>query len=361
MINLEDHIYDLNRRNNPHRKTAVSFSFLGKLNPINQQELQIGKQYLKKLLIESQKQISISESPLIIGLAESGIIPSALMHQVAREWDIQAHWLCSTRREVAGVHFSESHSHQPDHVLPLYQHQPSEIWFVEDEITTGKTILNLILKLCPLLKVNSIRLFAFLDSRTPKETAHFQSTLTQHHIRCCTQSLLQSEKINKDIFKLKTTDIKSSLLQQQAVSKTVNSQVNYYSRDWHYPEQRAALNAQLNPISNLPTHLTGCLLAVGEVMDLALRLLQVNPGLLMQHVTLSPWEIDRVKIFNYLEANKYHIYNYKQLRSHIYILSDPLDRDVEWKITKLLEQQGLTVKSLSLDPVHTENQYAVIK
>ena len=48
MINLEDHIYHLNRRNNPHRKTAVSFSFLGKLNPINQQELQIGKQYLKK-------------------------------------------------------------------------------------------------------------------------------------------------------------------------------------------------------------------------------------------------------------------------------------------------------------------------
>ncbi len=151
------------------------------------------------------------------------------------------------------------------------------------------------------------------------------------------------------------------MCQEQGISKTVNSQINYHSCDWHCPEQRAALNAQLNLISNLPTHLTGCLLAVGEVMDLALRLLQVNPGLLMQHVTLSPWKIDRVKIFNYLEANKYHIYNYKQLRSHIYILSDPLDRDVEWKITELLEQQGLTVKSLSLDPVHTENQYAAIK
>lgn len=240
------------------------------------------------------------------------------MHQVAREREIEAHWLCSTRREVAGIHFSESHSHQPDHVLPLCQYQPTEIWFVEDEITTGKTILNLILKLCPLLKVNSIRLFAFLDSRTSVETAHFQNTLTQHNIRCCTQSLLQREKTSKDTSnKLETTDTQSCLCQQQVDSKTINSQINYYNRDWHCPEKRAALNAQLNSNSNsnsnLPTHLTGCLLAVGEVMDLALRLLQVNPGLLMQHVTLSPWEIDRVKIFNYLKANNYHIYNYKQL------------------------------------------------
>ena len=314
MINLENHIDHLTRRNNPHRKTAASFSFLGKLKPINQQELQVGKQYLQKLLTDSQRGCPISKFPLIIGLAESGIIPSALMHQVAREEDIQAHWLCSTRRDVAGVHFRESHSHQPDHVLPLYQHQPTEIWFVEDEITTGKTVLNLILKLCPLLKVNSIRLFAFLDTRTPDETAHFQNTLTQHHIRCCTQSLIKSEKTSKDTSTSNTTDTESYVCEQQNINTIARSQINYYEQGWHCPEHRAALNAQLNSISNLPTHLKGCLLAVGEVMDLALRFLQVNPGLLMQHVTLSPWEIDRVKIFNYLEADKFHIYNYKQLR-----------------------------------------------
>ena len=361
MINFKDHIYHLTRRNNPRRQTAVSFSFLGKLNPINRQQLQIGKQYLQKMLLDSQKQIPISESPLIIGLAESGIIPSALMHQIARERDIQARLVCSTRRDVGGVHFRESHSHQPDHVLPLYQHQPTEIWFVEDEITTGKTILNLILKLCPLLKVNSIRLFAFLDTRTQEETAHFYNTLNLHGIQCFTQSLIRSEKANEDTSKSKTVNTQSYLCQPKSTNTTASSQADYPNDDWHYPEQRAALNAQLNPISNLPTHLTGCLLAVGEVMDLALRLLQVNPGLLMQHITLSPWEIDRIGIFNYLEADKFHIYNYKQLRSHIYILSDPLDRDVEWKITKLLEQQGFTVKSLSLDPIHTENQYAAIK
>lgn len=67
MINFEDRIYHLTRRNNPHRKTAVSFSFLGKLNPINQQELQVGKQYLQKLLRDSQRQSPVSKSPLIVG------------------------------------------------------------------------------------------------------------------------------------------------------------------------------------------------------------------------------------------------------------------------------------------------------
>lgn len=361
MINFKDSVYYLTRRNNPCRQTAVSFSFLGKLNPISRQQLQVGKQYLQKMLLDSKKQSSISKSPLIIGLAESGIIPSALMHQIAREEDIQAHWVCSTRRDVSGIYFSESHSHQPDHVLPLYQYQPTEIWLVEDEITTGKTILNLILKLCPLLKVNSIRLFAFLDTRTQEETAYFLNTLNLHGIQCFTQSLIHSEKASKGISKSKTMNTKSYSRQLQSTNTTGSSQADYSNDDWHYPEQRAALNAQLNPVSNLPTHLTGCLLAIGEVVDLALRLLQFNPGLLMQHVTLSPWEIDGVKIFNYLKADKFHIYNYKQLQSHIYILSDPLERDIECKIAKLLQQQGLTVKSLSLNPVRTENQYAAIK
>lgn len=363
MIDLEEHIYYLKRRNNPHRKTAVSFSFLGKLNPINQQKLLVGKKYLQKLLVKSLRQSPVSKRPIIIGLAESAIIPSALMHQVARELEIEAHWLCSTRRVTSGIHFSESHSHQPNHVLPLCQHQPTEVWFVEDEITTGKTILNLILKLSPLLKVNSIRLFAFLDSRTPEETAYFQSTLAKHYIQYSTQTLVQIEKTSQDIFKLETTDAKFYSCQySQVTNKTINSAINYHGdRDWHYPEQRPALNAQLNTRLNLPTHLKGCLLAVGEVIDLAFRLLQVNPALFLQHITLSPWEIDRVRIFDYLEINSYHIYNYKQLQSHIYILSDPLDRDVEWETKRLLQQEGLTVESLSLDAIYSENQYAAVR
>ncbi|MEY2832992.1 MAG: hypothetical protein RLZZ574_2251 [Cyanobacteriota bacterium] len=283
------------------------------------------------------------------------------MHQVAREEDIQAHWLCSTRRDTDGIHFSESHSHQPDHVLPLYQDQPTEIWFVEDEITTGKTILNLILKLCPLLKVNSIRLFSFLDSRTSKETAHFARTLAQHDIQCNTKSLLRNEKTSQDTVNLKTTDICFHMSQQSVTREPLNPQVNHHNRDWHCPEQRSALNAQLNFTLKLPTHLKGCLLAVGEVMDLALRLLQVNPGLSMQHITLSPWEIDRVNISDYLEVKNYYIYNSQQLQSHIYILSDPKDRDVEYEITQLLQQKGLSVESLSLDTVYSEKQYAAIK
>ena len=361
MASFEKHIYYLNRRNNPRRKTAVSFSFLGKLYPISRQQLQVGKQYLQKLLIESLKQIPSSKSPLIIGLAESGIIPSALMHQIARESKIEARWLCSTRRDSSGIHFSESHSHQPDHVLPFYQDRPTEIWFVEDEITTGKTILNLILKLCPLLKVNSIRLFSFLDSRTSEEAAHFASTLAQHDIQCNTQSLLRSEKTSQDTLDLKITDTCSHLPQHSVTKELLNPQVNHYNRGWHFPEQRSALNAQLNSTLNLSTHLKGCLLAVGEVMDLALRLLQINPDLLMQHITLSPWEIDRVNILDYLEVKNYHIYNHQQLQSHIYILSDPLDRDVEWEITQLLQQKGLSVESLSLDTIYSEKQYAAIK
>mgnify|MGYP002779505971 CR=1 FL=1 len=187
-MNLKEHIHWLQRDNNSRRQTAVTFSYLGKLKPTGRGELQECKNHLQSLLFQSILQNPVSKSPLIVGLTESGIIPSALMHQNAREQGIDAQWLCSTRRPAAGICFSESHSHSPNHILPLPQKQPTELWFVEDEITTGRTVLNLAIHLCSLLSVKYIRFFALADTRSKAQIDQFSSILASHSIYSSTHT-----------------------------------------------------------------------------------------------------------------------------------------------------------------------------
>jgi Phosphoribosyl transferase len=339
-MNLPDRIYHLQRKNNPKRTQAISFPFLGKLGTASAEQLHDCQQKLRGILLESLKHKPISKTPLIIGLAESGIIPSALMHQIAIAQHIQAHWICSTRRSAAGIPFIESHSHETHHTLPLPNCHPTELWFVEDEITTGKTIFHLATKLCKLFGISTIRLFSLADVRTPEEIARFHIALAYQEIRCFTTSV---HRIRKDT-PADLLPYKTSLSEIPTARTRTPSQ-----QDWHFPHRRPALQSQLNSMQDLPDRLTGCLLVIGEAIDLALQIVQKNPLLSFQHITLSPWKIDRKAIFSCLEiGEKYHLYNYEKLTSSVYLLSDPVDRPIEDAARKILTQRGFKISPLSL-------------
>lgn len=333
--------YHLQRENNPHRQTALSFSFLGKLGLTTDRDLLPCKKHFIALLrsLESQKQIS--GYPLIIGLTESGIIPSALMYQAVRERDISASWICSTRRRASGIRFIESHSHGPHHILPLPQFQPTQLWFLEDEITTGRTILNLALHLSELLQVRQMRLFAIADRRSEAQIAQFDSILADRGILFSTQTLIRlppdrqyqaQDLLHQDI-----------IIGEDFVVRESNQS------QWHLPEQRAALKAQLHLVPDLPNNLEGSLLAIGEAIDLALRMVRVNPQLSFQHITMSPWRVDGINIHHRLDiCDKYYLYNYKHLKSPIYLLYDPQDVAIAFAAKKQLSQAGFIVNYLIL-------------
>ncbi|MGK7904412.1 MAG: phosphoribosyltransferase domain-containing protein [Hormoscilla sp.] len=333
--------YHLQRENNPHRQTALSFSFLGKLGLTSDRDLLSCKKHFIALLRSSDSQTPISGYPLIIGLTESGIIPSALMHQVVRERDISAGWICSTRRRASGIRFIESHSHGPHHTLPLPQFSPSQLWFVEDEITTGRTILNLALHLSALLHVRQMRLFAIADRRSSAQIAQFESILADRDILFSSQTLI---RLPPDL-QYRAQDLlhEDIIISEDLIVKELTES------QWHLPEQRAALNAQLHLLPNLPNNLEGSLLAIGEAIDLALRMVRVNRKLSFQHITLSPWRVDGINIHHRLDiCDKYYLYNYKQLKSPIYLLYDPDDEPIALAAKKKLSQAGFTVNDLIL-------------
>jgi hypothetical protein len=339
-VNLTKHVHWLQRENNPLRQTAITFSYLGKLKPTNSKELQECKNYLQSLLFQSILQNPVSKYPLIIGLTESGTIPSSLMYQNAREQGINAQWLCSTRRPAAGICFSENHSHSPNHILPLPECQPTELWFVEDEITTGRTILKLALKLCSLFKVKYIRFFALADTRSQAQINQFKSILTNYGIHSYTYTLIQktiSDNLeNQNIF----------------ISKEESQIINSHLKDseWHFSNFRPALQAQFDMLTELPKNLFGLLFVIGEAIDIGIRLVQLNPFLSFQHITLSPWSVDKTNIFNKLKIGQnYYLYNYRELKVPVYILSDPIDKKIELEAQYILSQQGIKVNYLQFN------------
>ncbi|MBD2515750.1 phosphoribosyltransferase domain-containing protein [Nostoc sp. FACHB-973] len=342
-MNLKERVHWLQRENNPHRKTAVTFSYLGKLKPTNGREIQECKNYLQSLLFQSILENSVSKYPLIIGLTESGIIPSALMYQNAREQGINAQWLCSTRKSAAGICFSETHSHSPNHVLPLPEEQPTELWFVEDEITTGRTILKLALHLCSLFNVKYIRFFALADTRSKVQIDYFTTTLASYNIQSHTYSLVKEEY---------SDNIENQNVLISKIEK--NIQTNVKDSDWLYSKFRPYLQAQFDILTDLPTNLFGIVFVIGEAIDIGIRLVQLNPLLSFQHITLSPWVVDQTNILNKLKiCQKYYFYNYRELKLPVYIFSDPIDREIELEAKYIFAQEGIQVNSLELNSLLT--------
>ena len=349
-------IHHLQRKNNPKRSSAVTFTWLGKLGAIDGQDVQACTQKLETLLIRSLSQIPASETPLIVGLAESGIILSSLMHQIALDRGMNAHWICSTRRSGVGIKFVESHSHGPDHVLPLPKGAPTEIWFVEDEITTGKTLFQVAVKLCGHFYIRKVRVFALADSRTPSEIERFNLALAYHDIRCLTETAIQL-----------CNDAQPDLLSYQQVSSQVPVvveddpfAVNSIASDWLFPSLRPALTSQsmvrkleidtgINRDDRPFDHGVNksCLLVIGEAVDIALGLVQRHPFLSFQQITLSPWKIDNSAISSCLEIGEnYYLYNYEKLKDTVYILSDPIDRMVEKSAKESLLKVGIKAQEL---------------
>jgi len=337
-------IYHLRRENNARRRNAITFSCLGKIAGTGAATLGLWKAGLGGLFRSACRMRPVTRAPLVIGLAESGIIPSALFHQIVREACPAAAWICSTRRPSPGIAFSEHHSHAPDHSLPDPEIRPTELWFVEDEITTGRTLLGLSLNLCRRLEQGHVRYVAFTDARRPEAKRQFNAILSANGITHSLHVLFPEPPPGTD-----TAREEIRLSADPAIPDAPAASAPPPASDWLFPAYRPALGRQVRPDIPLPAGLTGSLLAVGEAVDLGMRIVQANPGLQLRHVTLSPWEVDDVHIHNRLDIpGDYYLYNLHTLRPPLHILYDPVDAAVARAARDHLEAMGFSAWPLAL-------------
>jgi len=252
------------RRGNPHRKLALTFRHLGKLNPLQAGHLQDLADCFRCLIGEWMP----DQSPLIVGLAESGIVPAFAMQHACAMLSIASDWCHSSRNPCGDIRFVESHSHAPHHFLStelVLRDDFSELWIVDDEITTGATLVNLIHSLSQIRLFKSVKIFTMMDNRPPASTAVFCSLGDSLGISIELLSLISFRGDPKFLPITNTTEATTSL-----------------------------------PIE----------FVWGESISKALPLLLRAPEKSIQQVTLSRWMVDGIAIRRHQQLNEdYSVYN----------------------------------------------------
>lgn len=346
--------FHLERDNNPKRKEAFTADFIGKLFPIMGRNLNKGCEYLEKILLESVKIQSVEENVLIIGLTESGIIPSILMQKVAEDNGITTTLLNSTRRPSSpGIVFTEKHSHGPNHSIPVPQEKITELWIVEDELTTGNTVFEVLSRFCSLLDIKKVRVFALADFRHKKYKIEALKILQDFNVEGVYQSFLSFDNAFDTAPEI--TFSATAYTEEKDAYYTSNRQEKFFLDIWHMPKYRSAINQQPNKHQKAKNwHIPGnysdaTVLVIGETIDIATHLALANPNFSFQHITLSPWKIDNASIVSRLDFdNKYFLYNYNNLSKKVYILNDPIDKEISTIINEKLEEHNFIVNTFPL-------------
>lgn len=252
------------RDGNPNRDLSLTFQHLGKLNPLQSSHLQDLADCWRYVISDNLN----VDTPLIIGLAESGIVPAFAMYHACTELSIRASW-CHSSRDFSGeIAFTEPHSHAPRHFLSatkLRQGGYSELWIIDDEITTGATLVNLIEALSRIRLFRSVRIFALLDNRTFKYDSVFHS-----------------------------------LAYQLGISINVISLISIFGN-----LRRFTATSELGESKGAPIEFVW-----GEFISESLPALLLNPEKRIQQVTLSRWLVDGHAVRTHAQISEcYSIYN----------------------------------------------------
>ncbi len=375
---LQD-FYHLKRDNNPLREEAFTLACLGKLHPASSSDFSRCGGWLSELLdeiisnnpLDHHSRHDLEHDILIIGLTESGIIPALLMYLESNRKHLNTHLIYSTRRPMAGIAFHESHSHGPNHILSVTDCNFREIWIVEDEITSGNTVFNLIIQLYNHIKIDCVRVFAFADFRNMEQKADFISKTAENNICCSVHTLpFYREEGNSAIEDNSAIPTGQPLILNNIIEPVEWSaqghfnqapfNKNSFNKDhfkdfvnnyWHLPAKRPALGVKSGTFLDLESwsipfeFSCGTILAVGESVDIAACFALANNNISFQQISLSPWKVDNKSIFSRMTfAEKYYLYNYEKLKEPIFIICDPIDMEIEIEVVEKLKAHGIQVK-----------------
>lgn len=183
------------RHNNPRRSFLFVSKILGKHIPIKASDLQratniLAEEWCKLCCDNSDKPV------LVIGFAETA---TAMGHCFFSKLSGDVSYIHSTRENPNGVksilYAEESHSHAVDHNFFLNDMSVIEdaenIVIVDDEITTGKTALNLINAIDSKFPGKKFSVATFLDWRNSKDREIYNRGINNKEIK--TVSLLEGE------------------------------------------------------------------------------------------------------------------------------------------------------------------------
>jgi orotate phosphoribosyltransferase len=300
-----DALLTVERDGNPRRRHGMASPVLGKLADAHFDALET----LARWVVAA---IPSAPGPtLVVGLAESSLILAWMAHRHLTDAD-----LCLSSRTPTGHprerRFREPHSHAPHHHLVVPDRAYARVVIIEDEVTTGRTLANLIDQLADL---------------TPRFDV---VTLA-------------------DLRPLPARRAMRAAFARQGLQVAVRAPA---------PPQRAD-RPRRAPAASVPQPPPDVVYAIGERIALPLRLMATaapdrRPQL--RHVTRSPWRVDgaavraRLDLGPATDGAPYFLYNPDQSRdTTAWIVGDAITRPVADALGAALRARGVRATTF-LDP-----------
>ncbi|MGB7999009.1 MAG: phosphoribosyltransferase family protein [Anaerobacillus sp.] len=141
-----------------------------------------------------QVSLNLNEEPIVIGFAETA---TALGHAVFDCFP-KGYYIHTTRENVSGLepefNFKEEHSHAVDQrcfANPSILERDNPVLLVDDEITTGKTCLNIIREIHAKYPRNHYAVLSLLDWRSDEHVQQYKALEVELGISLTVHSLLK--------------------------------------------------------------------------------------------------------------------------------------------------------------------------
>lgn len=320
-------LWQVEREGNPLRRFGHVSPFIGKLGPLDLAALdRIGR--LTRAALPA-----LPQPTLVIGMTESSLLLAFFM---ARWQQSPVDLRFTTRKVRAGaskISFREPHSHGPQHFLALEAGRCyAQIVIIEDELTTGATLRNLILAVPQV----SQRIFVVTlrDLRPP--------ALREEQRR-----EMQARGITLDVLSLE-----SVIWNDDGGTQTPRApKFNPFGRtSQHFLEARQQLERAFREFG------PGAIYLVGECVDIALPFaLDLAPGSRpeLRQVTRSPWKVDGAAVRDAARfsgapgGSRYFLYNFAPPANRRALwIAEACNAVVGAQLSEFLEGQGVASRGM---------------
>lgn len=319
-------LWQVERDGNPLRRFGHVSPFIGKLGPLDARRLdQIG-------LLARAALPDLPEPTLVVGMTESSLLLAFFM---ARRGQKPVDLRFTTRKIRRGedkIAFREPHSHGPQHFLALEPGRKyAQIVVIEDELTTGATLGNLLRA----LEGVSERVFvATLRDLRPQPL----------------RDQLQGELGARGV-QLQTLALESLEVELEEGVQPVCALFNPFGRA--QSDRLAALSELESQVAGFEP---GAIYMVGECVDIALQFaLQLPPGERpeLRQVTRSPWKIDGEHVHSAQRfegdgfGSRYFFYNFAPPANRRALwIGEASNALVGQQIAEFLESQGVESRGI---------------
>jgi len=259
------HLWQVERDGNPLRRLGHVSPFIGKLGPLDSAALDEIGQLTRAALPD------LPQPTLVIGMTESSLLLAFFM-ALWQQKPVDLRFTTRYERESENkIAFREPHSHGPQHFLALDDaRRYSQIVIIEDELTTGATLHNLILAVTGI----SRRIFvATLRDLRPQ------------NLRDELQNEMQNLGVTLEVLSLETV-----AWQSKPEIAPLRPLFNPFGRR---ESNRAAASQALE--TQWAEFQPGLLVMISECVDIALQFwlqLPANARPELRQITRSPWKVD---------------------------------------------------------------------